>query len=284
MDDVIHRDEHLLATLADLGFSLGDMKGVGLRVLHQATPESAMMAETYQFVNDSLSDLVRRRSVMRIHHVTGEARALLDPAHRRVLRRAASSGEPGRLLCSFTVEGTPTARNFVTQQHIHWDSASWVDFVDLLSLAAASDVFVRVLEQPEPIHFSLFGDDFVLLQDRHHHPTAEKRVWFIRSAALAEHLTPRVSQLWNAASAIPALTFADVMNQLHDYETIAVATALLKGENHELYEFDYCDRLRVQDALSLLSEIGFAERSDLAPKYMLTPIGEAWVSNWITQQ
>src|SRR5215207_9328564 len=117
---MICHDQHLLSTLEELGFSALDWEGSHSDVLHCAVPESASMAETYQFVNDLLESS-RTRSGMRIRHVTGEAMALLDPAHRRVLRRAAAHGDRGQLLCSFDFESEPTALEFLSRQHTHWD-------------------------------------------------------------------------------------------------------------------------------------------------------------------
>jgi hypothetical protein len=281
MGEVIRYDEYLLVTLGELGFTPGDVESVGLRVLHHSDPQSAKMARTYQFVNDHLEGLVKGRPGMRIRHVTGEARALLDPAHRRVLRHTARRGDCGTLLCHFKFERAPTALQFVREQHGHWNCETWVDIIDLLSLAAAKEVCIRVLQQAEPIHFSLFGDSLVLMQDKHTHPTVEKRVWFVESSALVEHLTPRVAKLWEDALPIPVLTFDDALNQLHEHETVAVATAMSNATMGEVPEVEGLNEAQVRDALTLLAGFGFATLRGGTKEYVLTVQGKAWAEHLV---
>jgi hypothetical protein len=215
-------------TLTAMGMGGATVRQRDWKVIAEAPPHNRDMAVTYQCVNDHLASRLKRRSLT-VHHITGEARALVDPAHRQVLRGACARGETSAIACSFESSDAPSAWDFVAHQHKHWGRFEWFDLIDILALAAHPVVRIYRLPEPEDVHFSIFGDRLVLLQEPHHHPTEEKWVWFLESRALAAALRPRLEQLFARAVPIEPAEFDEILDWLHEYETFEALAELVEG-------------------------------------------------------
>lgn len=214
------------ATLADLGIGEDLIVRGDWTIIAESPPELHEMGETYQAVNDHLAGLLSN-GPLSIAHITGEARAIVDPAHRRVLRQAADYGQETAVACIFKTDGArPDAWCFVARQRQHWGPMRWFDLIDVMELAARRLIRICRLARAEDVHFSLFGEDLLLLQERHHHPTAEKWVWFVRSAPLVAALRPRLVRLLAEAVTIDPLSFDQILDCLNDYETLMALSSL----------------------------------------------------------
>jgi hypothetical protein len=272
-------NENLIATLDGLGFPVDEWEHSPPRVLAAAPPEKLAMGKAYQQVNDELESLLRSGPLW-LRHVTGEARALIDPAHRRILRWAAAMGQPGELGCHFEWEGKATALDFLGQQRGHWGPASWIDLIDIIGLLAQGVVSLYLLIKPQDIHFSVFGQRHVLLQDRHHHPTEKKWVWFIECPRLAEHLSLLVDSLFGKARRISASSFDSLLSDLYSYETVELARML--SRIGELILAEQPGSPEERRRLKTLSSMGFvAGRSGSSGRliYSLTNSGAEWLDN-----
>jgi hypothetical protein len=199
-------------------------------VLFESPPELERMGAIYQHVNDYLEHALDDGRSLRIQHITGEARALLDPAQRRVVRRADALADTPQLGCYFDAPGQPTAWDFVQHGVEYWQSAAWFDLVDSFFLASEGIVEIFVLAKPANVHFSLFSDDLLLLQDEHTHPQTQKRVWFIRSASLVGQLQPRVEEMFSTARRIRRESFSSILDWLYDYDTVSLVEQAAAGE------------------------------------------------------
>jgi len=226
-----------------------------------------------------------------VHHITGEARALVDPAHRQVLRAVRDRGATSAIACSFETSEDPSAWDFVARQHEHWGRFEWFDLIDILALAAQSVVRIYRLSKPEEVHFSIFGDRFVLLQEPHHHPTEKKWVWFLECRALAAALRPRLEQLFAQAAPIDPRAFDEILDWLHEYETFEEVAALAQateadraetnagriiGGNHEADDWQAADAVvpdrENEQTRARLVALGFVQPDGAT----LTSRGRAW--------
>jgi hypothetical protein len=261
----------MTATLASVGVSDELIGGDGWRVIAESPPELHEMGETYQAVNDHLDSLLRR-GPLSIAHITGEARAIVDPAHRRVVRRVAEYGQQVSVACTFDTQGDdrPDAWRFVARQHQHWGRMRWFDLIDVLELAASRLIRICWLAHAEDVHFSIFGHDLVLLQERHHHPTAEKWVWYVQSAALAEALRPHLDRLLDGAVTIDPTSFDEILDWLNQYETFIALRTLASGQRADT---DLGDRAVSDRPDTRLLALGLTEQDGGS----LTSLGREWL-------
>jgi hypothetical protein len=222
--------EALANTLNALGVDTSIAETGDWKMIEQAPPDLEDMGETYERVNDHLDSALKRRPLS-IRHVTGEARALVDPAHRRILRKVHERGEQAAIASFFETEEAPTARDFVEQQHRHWGRLKWLDLIDVLELSANRTISISRLPASEDVHFSVFGDALVLLQQPHHHPTHKKWVWYVESRELADRLRGRLDQLFASSVPVDPESFDRLLNWLHEYETFEVLTEIAGTED-----------------------------------------------------
>lgn len=262
-------DARLRETLAGLGIGEEMLDAQQWELVAHAEPELQPMSVTYEAVNEHLATLLERGE-LRIEHVTGEARALIDTAHRRILRRAGSNRH-ARLACHFHSEGAPTAFKLVANQRRYWSYMSWFDLVDTLALAADGHVAIHVLSRPEPIHFSLLGDEHVLLQDRHDHPLPRKTVWYLRSSELVTELEPKVEAVFAEATLIDPRSFRTALQWLSDYESTTVLANLRSGKALTTG----LDPEEADEVAERLAELGLVDRGD--NEFALSKLGSTWL-------
>jgi ribosomal protein S19E (S16A) len=150
-----------------------------------------------------------------------------------------------------------------------------------LNLLAEGTVNLFVLAEPQEIHFSIFGDRHVLLQDKHHHPTEKKWVWFIECPSLVRHLRLRVEELFSRARQISATSFDSFLSSLYAYETAEIARNLLQPRELPLVAYlNGIDEDQQRAAVKRLDAIGFvAEQVDANGRscYELTGSGTQWL-------
>jgi hypothetical protein len=208
--------------------SLGVPSDTQMKVLAVSEPDLQENGDIYQRVNDCLVERVATRPI-RIEHLTGEAVALGDPAHRRVIKLCHERGLTARLGCFFE-DGGATADAFFRHSLRCWRHAEWFDFLDALFYAASARIAIYRLRRAAPVHYSLFANDLVLLQDKHRH-NEPKRVWFIESPGAVAALEPRLEEAFVDAERIPAQTFANLLDWLYRSETIATLVGPEGGES-----------------------------------------------------
>jgi hypothetical protein len=264
--------ERLHATLAVLGVD-PSWTAQDWEILSQSPPDLAEMGHTYGYVNEHLKR-IDRRSGLAIRHITGEARALVDCAHRGVLRHAAEIRRtPAQLACHVRADGPASVWDFLGQQLPKWPSVEWYDIVDILALVAERVVTVFVLERPETVHYSLFGEEFVLLQEQHEHPRNEKWVWYLRARGLVEKLQPRVSTLLEEAQELSASDFAAALEWLYRHDSVSSMRRLRDGGGLSM------DGGEAQAAgLAHLRAIGFVDVGGA-----LTAVGSRWLEELLPE-
>jgi hypothetical protein len=149
---------------------------------------------------------------MHIRHITGEARVLVDPAHRNVIAANHEEGLPTRIACRQHTNKITDGYSFISAQKTRWVGLTWMDLIDIVSLCARGSVQMFVLKQAAPVHYSLFGSSRVLIQEPHEHPSERKNIWYIESSALVGELADRTNQTFDNGRLIPPSSF-DAMLQ-----------------------------------------------------------------------
>lgn len=267
MTAVTESERTLGRTLRSLGI---DETAVRWHVIASSPPDLAGNGETYRIVNDDLESLVLDQSVD-VTHVTGEARALIDPAHRRVLRAVHDRGYRSVLGCHFKPERRVDARELIAKQRRHWERAEWYDVVDVLTLIADGVIEVRVMPEPTPVHFSVFGSDRVLMQSEHHHPTHKKWVWYLRAPDLADRLRPIAEVVLKKSDLLRPDGCAALLHWLYSYDVYAVLLSMTGDDRR--------DDVQDPDVVAAeLEDLGFLVRTEST--LTLSRLGRQWVDEY----
>ena len=257
-------DRGLRATVLGLGVSEYLADGVEECVVYKADARHRDMSATYWKLNDDLLTLARR-GPLRIDHITGEARVLVDPHHRKVISVNHANGGLTRIACRQPKPGQiHDAFTFVAAQKTRWYAMTWMDLIDVVSLAATGQVGMFVLARPADIHYSVYGSSRALLQERHHHPSEKKRVWYVKSRPITAELAEQATATFDAATCIPPQSFDTLRRWMFSRELLPLvgATKLTAG----LLD-------GVSAHVERLEELGILERdpdSDLGYRMRLT--------------
>ena len=245
-------------------------------VIGAAEPKTDQMSDVYRQLNQDLERLASAGPID-VEHITGEARVLVDPEHRRVVRESGARGGRTHVGCRQAGDSPVTdAYGFFGAQlrelngaSRRWASISWPDVVDICSLASQGVMRVYVMPVGQPVHFSVYGEDRVLLQGAHPHPTERKWVWYVRSQQLVDQLRPLARELLQSSRPIPATAFTGMLQWLSSPEILP------------LTDQDYGSRLDARSIresdLDRLLRAGFVERARDQLRVTLFPSLEAVV-------
>lgn len=269
----------LRETLRALDVDPAITQGPDWELIEQAPPDDEQIGDTYRRVNAHLMTALQH-GPLRIRHVTGEASALADPAHRQVVKADHDLGAQTALACSFEAPQRPTAWDFVARQHGHWKYLKWFDLVDMLALAARDMAAISRLRRPAEVHYSVAGDDLILLQEPHDHPSTAKWVWFVRSRTLADAVSPQIDRLFAEASPLRAGGFGEILDWLHSYEAFETVRALALATGKGSFRQSAGGQMHAQAELErqATTDRQHARALGLSDEERLTPLGEEWLT------
>lgn len=197
-----------IETLHKLGIQ--DDSSLNIEVVKYSPPDEKLNAAVYEHVNRILKSKIQR-SGLDCTHITGEMRALADPQHRHVIRENFQEHKKRiDLVCYLPIEHRRNAWNIWQWNRRNWGTADWRDLLDAYDLLAESEVRLFALKEREEIHYSVFFDDFVLLQSQHVPPSHMKHVWLLKSAPLTERLREQAKRIVERADRISPSVFRNL--------------------------------------------------------------------------
>lgn len=210
-------------TLQELNLSDAAIAEASSQIVRSAQPDDNAMSKVYSALNADLKQAVHS-SALTIRHITGEARVLIDPAHRNVIAENHERGLPTRIACRQHAE-TPIsdAYTFFAAQRDRWAAVTWSDLIDIASLCARGSIRISVLDKPADIHYSLFGRDLALIQGQHEHPSERKNIWYVRSPRLVSELADPTNVTFNSSRRISPMSFDAMLQWMYSdgvYELI----------------------------------------------------------------
>lgn len=209
----VEADAALADTLGELGIAPEVVHAKPWHVLARSEPDNLDMSRTYGLVNEDLLRLVRHGPVA-ITHITGEARALVHPKHRTVIALDRDKGGATTVACRPATPAIVDATTFISAQKLRWSMMTWDDLIDILTLCAEGAVRVVVLPGPAPVHFSIYGDDRLQLQESHEHPSERKRVWYLQSHVLVRELRGQAAALVAQSRPLLSTSFDSLLQWL----------------------------------------------------------------------
>lgn len=257
-------DEYLKTTLRKLG--VGDMEIAPSSIIAASPPDKQGNAEVYNRCNEVMLGELQRQSLGSIFHVTGEMRAVSDPHHRQVCRIASRHyGAPIKMMAYIPADRKRTGRDIWNWNTRCWPPQSWQNHLDAFHLFASQETILYGLPSPEAMHFSLFGDQYVLLQEEHDHDAHVKRVWLLKSGTLRAALVPRVEKCFRSATEIPARLFQNFAGLLSDPLHLDALFQLKTREEIDRENFKLeCEVFgtSLEEVLADLSTVGFIDYPD----------------------
>jgi hypothetical protein len=155
----------------------------------------------------------------------------------------------------------------------------WREYLRAFDVIAERAVDVRASNDEKEIQYSVFGNRYVLLQERHADTAKAKRVWLLECQKLNEALTEHGEQLLNQSTDIDGGWYHGFVSSLGGLAARSVLGKLADGKALEVGQLDD-KRLREFGASSLesvdaLKTMGFA-RIDEQGRWTISPSGKEY--------
>ena len=146
-------------------------------------------------------------------HITGEMRALADPFHRRLCAELAKRANTRFTVVYDIPEEYSQSPDGVGKWNAQrWASKAWTEKLSAMNLIGDAFVDVRAYNTLPEIQYSVCGNRYVLLQEKHSdegdsRTPFPKRVWLLDSETLNAFLTARALNIVANAKGIPETLF-----------------------------------------------------------------------------
>ena len=205
-----------------------------LKWLAFAEPDVGQNAKVHRTTNDLLLKLVVDGDAGRCIHVTGEMRALLDPFHRDIcLRMFRQNGNAFSVLYNLPEDKRASRNAAIGWSLKKWSekgTGRWQEYLRTFDAIAERAVDVRANINDKEIQYSVFGNRYTQLQEKHPDAAKAKRVWLLESEALNEALVERGEHLLNLSADIDEGWYGGFVNSLGGLGARSVLGKLSQGE------------------------------------------------------
>ena len=235
-------DEHALsATFEQAGIGTVDPRKVTCLAFSEANQVDNELV--YSAANDLLVTLIKDKSVGHCIHVTGEMRAEADPFHRRVCAEIYERGqEKFSLIYNIPPKYRDSPEGVGQWNAESWRRSGWVDRLSAFSIIGKDMVDVFAYDTLDKIQFTVFGDRYVLLQEKHNDEVNEdpkggailKRVWLLACEKLNQAFAEKALAIKSDAEALPDALFRRFAVSIHGVTSRAIISRLIKsgGSGH----------------------------------------------------
>ena len=174
-------------------------------------PDAAGNKAVHAQANEQLLNVLLRNQPGSCIHITGEMRALADPFHRRLCAELVKRSK-ARFMVVYNIQDGYRDLDGVGKWAQTWKSKSWADRLSAINFIGDAFVDVRGYNTLSEIQYSVFGNRYVLLQEKHadegRSPTPLlKRVWLLESEKLNEFLTDKARAIAESSKDIPESLF-----------------------------------------------------------------------------
>lgn len=245
--------DKLEQTLKELGIK--DISSLKKEVCLSSPADKEKNGRLYRRVNAKyLLPMLDEKNLGECIHITGEISALADRLHRRVLRKSRENYDNRfKIVCSLSVMQKYKERDDLFYRNIGREILSWIrqkwkglrfqwiDYLDVFDLLGDYEVKLYNLPRREKIHYSVFGDEYILLQAWHDVGVHVKEVWLLRSRQLFEILKERAKQIVDISELLHPRIFKELTLSLSNSSALHILSLLhenkkLKTEelNHQL--------------------------------------------------
>jgi hypothetical protein len=226
----------MAATIEATGFknSLEDIKCLAFSPA-SSEANKAIHAQT----NERLLAVLLSNSAGQCIHITGEMRALADPFHRRLCAEIAKRSKT-RFTILYDIpdeySGSPEGVGKWNAQR--WGSKNWSEKLSAMNLIGEAFVDVRAFNTLHEIQYSVFGNRFIQLQEKHSDEgssikSSAKRVWLLDSEKLNGFLTTRALDMVGKSKDVPEALFKRFFAKVSGVTAQTILAKLIKiGPSH----------------------------------------------------
>jgi hypothetical protein len=232
--------------------------------------------------NEQLLETLLRNEPGHCIHITGEMRALADPFHRRLCAELVKRSKERFTIIYNVPSDQVNSPEGIRLWAEKWRSKAWTEKLSAINFIGDAFVDVRAYNTLDEIQYSVFGNRYILLQEKHSDEgnsksALPKRVWLLESRTLNEFLTARAINIADKSKDIPETLFKRFLSNVNGVTAQNILARLARSNgsvsrdeviDEALQEFDP----EAADDLKALEAIGFV-KSDKPTMLTLTGDG-----------
>jgi hypothetical protein len=278
----------IAVTLEEAG--AGDVPLDDIQCLSYGKPDGSGNDAVRLLANDHLIDLLKQNRIGRCIHITGKMHALADAFHRSVCTEIRSRTEHKfTLISDIPEESRKTPEGVARWNATKWEHSTWVDRMSAFNIIGDDIVDLYAYDTKNKIQYSVFGDEYVLLQSKHSDgASAEnsgekqlKKVWLLESETLNKVLCKKAEEMTEKAEVVPDTLFTEFSGSVYGVTSREIMRRLLSAGGQVSREKILDDKLRYLDAnvdkhFSALKAIGFVSCDGMG-NLSITPDGRDYI-------
>lgn len=223
--------------------------------------------------NELLLESLIKDEIGHCIHITGEMRALADPFHRRLCAELVRRSSTRFTVIYNLPENYQKSPELVGKwTTCTWAKNSWIDKLSAFNLVGESFVDVRAFNTEDEIQYSVFGNWYVLLQEKHldnlgPHDQTPKRVWLLKSKKFNDHMNERAQRIISKSKDIPEILFKQFSAMINGVSAQNIMQKLAKYGGTAHLEQVVDDALRnfdteIDSNIEILQAVGFIKIDD----------------------
>ncbi|MFB6187490.1 MAG: hypothetical protein ABEI86_11570 [Halobacteriaceae archaeon] len=158
-------------------------------ILEYSPADRQTNAEVYESANEHMLSVIENDDTDEYMHITGEMRAITDPKHRRVVNKLYNRhGASFDMLFRLPKEFECNVNGILKYNQKAWSGTevNWKDHLEAYDLIKNEKIRLYNTPKLEPIHYTVYGDEYILLQAKHDHLEHEKAVWLLKSEEISQ--------------------------------------------------------------------------------------------------
>jgi len=155
---------------------------------------------THRDTNEKIQECLNNNSLGECIHITGEMRALTDPFHRYLCEEISQKSKSVfRVIYNLPEEHRDNPTKILKWNLESWatdtNNRKWHEELRTIYSIANRSVNLYALDTSNEIQYSVFGNKYILFQEKHKDRALKKHTWLLESESVNSALTDKAEKL-----------------------------------------------------------------------------------------
>ena len=222
------KDKALSKTLEELNLNCNKLKLIS----YGNTKDT--ISKTHKETNTLIQRCLRDDSLGSCIHITGEMRALKDPFHRYICEEMNhNEKEIFKVVYNLPKIEIGTFFDVIKSNIDGWATggrtSNWIDDLRAIYSIANRSVNLFTYDTSNEIQYSVFGDRYILLQEKHESGAKSKATWLIESETINSTLADRAESIINGSVDVDGSDYREFSRQLNSIASKRILSLLCDG-------------------------------------------------------
>lgn len=225
------QEEQLRITLALAGVEVESLKLP--KILSHGNLDGSIK-HTHRETNNKIQECLNNNSLGECIHITGEMRALTDPFHRYLCEEISQKKKSVfRVVYNLPEEYMANSTKILESNLEGWaldkSNRKWYEELRTIYSIANRSVNLYAFDTSNEIQYSVFGNRFILLQEKHQDRARKKHTWLLESESVNQFLTDKAEKLIKASKDVDGGNYRKFTSNISSIASKMILSALSKS-------------------------------------------------------